>query len=298
MRHIGLFAGIGGFELAARWMGWNTIAWSEWDPFCQKVLSYHFPEAKGYGDIKQADFTQYKGQCDILTGGFPCQPYSVAGKRLGKEDERHLWPEMLRVIREVQPRWIVGENVRGLLSWNDGVVFEEVCSDLESEGYEVQAFIIPAAGVGAPHRRERVWIIANASDCRCGGRSCKQCANGWSELLPRECKGSEMGSEATRCSGEWITTNAENSRPSTCNEGSRQEQSWRRDERVSLSEHWENFPTISPVCGGDDGLPSELDGITFPKWRKESIKAYGNAIVPQVAYQLFQAIKNTKSLVF
>ena len=170
MRHIGLFAGIGGFELAARWMGWNTIAWSEWDPFCQKVLSYHFPEAKGYGDTKQADFTQYRGQCDILTGGFPCQPYSVAGKRLGKEDERHLWPEMLRAIREIQPRWIVGENVRGLLSWNDGVVFEEVCSDLESEGYEVQAFIIPAAGVGAPHRRERVWIIANASDCGCGGR--------------------------------------------------------------------------------------------------------------------------------
>lgn len=298
MRHIGLFAGIGGFELAARWMGWNTIAWSEWDPFCQKVLSYHFPEAKGYGDIKQADFTQYKGQCDILTGGFPCQPYSVAGKRLGKEDERHLWPEMLRVIREVRPRWIVGENVRGLLSWNGGVVFEEVCTDLESEGYEVQAFIIPAAGIGAPHRRERVWIIANASDCRCGGRACEQCANGWSELLPRECKGGEMGSEATRCSGEWITPNAENSRLSTCNEGSRQEQFRRRDERVSLSEHWENFPTISPVCGGDDGLPSELDGITFPKWRKESIKAYGNAIVPQVAYQLFQAIKNTKSLVF
>lgn len=337
MRHIGLFAGIGGFELAARWMGWNTIAWSEWDPFCQKVLSYHFPEAKGYGDIKQADFTQYRGQCDILTGGFPCQPYSVAGKRLGKEDERHLWPEMLRVIREVRPRWIIGENVRGLLSWNEGVVFEEVCSDLESEGYEVQAFIIPAAGVGAPHRRERVWIIAhtdnsrssdgfgqvqaengkiskrndnaepcdssngiiaNASDCRCGGRACEQCANRWSELFPRECKGSEMGSEATRCSGEWITTNAENSRLSTCDEGSRQEQFRRRDERVSFSEHWENFPTISPVCGGDDGLPSELDGITFPKWRKESIKAYGNAIVPQVAYQLFQAIKNTKSLVY
>ena len=298
MRHIGLFAGIGGFELAARWMGWNTIAWSEWDPFCQKVLSYHFPEAKGYGDIKQADFTQYRGQCDILTGGFPCQPYSVAGKRLGKEDERHLWPEMLRVIREVRPRWIIGENVRGLLSWNEGVVFEEVCSDLESEGYEVQAFIIPAASVGAPHRRERVWIIANASDCRCGRRSSEQCANGRHELLSRECAGREMGREATGCSGERLTPNAENPRLSTCNEGQRQEQFRRRDERTSFSEHWENFPTISPVCGGDDGLPSELDGITLPKWRKESIKAYGNAIVPQVAYQLFQAIKNTKSLAF
>lgn len=337
MRHIGLFAGIGGFELAARWMGWNTIAWSEWDPFCQKVLSYHFPEAKGYGDIKQADFTQYRGQCDILTGGFPCQPYSVAGKRLGKADERHLWPEMLRVIREVRPRWIIGENVRGLLSWNEGVVFEEVCSDLESEGYEVQAFIIPAAGVDAPHRRERVWIvahsdntrgsdgfaqvqatdgeiskrynytefsdadkriIANASDCRCGRRSCEQCANGRQELLSRECAGREMGREASRCGGERLAPNAENSRLSTCFEGSRQEQFRQRDERVSFSEHWQNFPTISPICGGDDGIPSELDGITIPKWRKESIKAYGNAIVPQVAYQLFQAIKNTKSLVY
>lgn len=334
MRHIGLFAGIGGFELAVRWMGWNTIAWSEWDPFCQKVLSYHFPEAKGYGDIKQADFTQYRGQCDILTGGFPCQPYSLAGKRLGKEDERHLWPEMLRIIREVQPRWIVGENVRGLLSWNEGVVFEEVCSDLESEGYEVQAFIIPAAGVGAPHRRERVWIvahsydsrgsygfgqvqaengeiserydnaepcdssngiIANASDCRCGRRACEQCANRWSELFPREYKGSKMGSEATRCSGEWFIANATSKR---LPRGNWTESTFRECSGYGQENLWENFPSISPVCGGDDGLPSELDGITFPKWRRESIKAYGNAIVPQVAYQLFQAIKNTKSLAF
>lgn len=301
MRHIGLFAGIGGFELAARWMGWNTIAWSEWEPFCQKVLSYHFPEAKGYGDIKQADFTQYKGQCDILTGGFPCQPYSVAGKRLGKEDERHLWPEMLRVIREVRPRWIVGENVRGLLSWNGGVVFEEVCTDLESEGYEVQAFIIPAAGVGAPHRRERVWIIANASDCRCGGRACEQCANGWSELFPRECKGGEMGGEATRCSGEWIVANSKSIRRRKLQNTQYKTGAQKSNELSSVKytiSTWDGFPNESPLCCGNDGLPSELDGITFPKWRKESIKAYGNAIVPQVAYQLFQAIKNTKSLAF
>ena len=336
MRHIGLFAGIGGFELAARWMGWNTIAWSEWDPFCQKILSYHFPEAKGYGDIKQADFTQYRGQCDILTGGFPCQPYSTAGKRLGKEDERHLWPEMLRVIREVRPRWIIGENVRGLLSWNGGVVFEEVCSDLESEGYEVQAFIIPAASVGAPHRRDRIWFVANASDCRCGRRSCEQCANGRHELLSRECAGREMGREASGCSGERLTTNAPSER--FCDErdpsqlftpthrtrdgmgcqknvfnassigrsalnneygNTQQVQSERKFGATNSTRNaWDGFPAQSPVCGGDDGLPSELDGITLPKWRKESIKAYGNAIVPQVAYQLFQAIKNTKSLAY
>lgn len=287
MRHIGLFAGIGGFELAARWMGWNTIAWSEWDPFCQKVLSYHFPEAKGYGDIKQTDFTQYRGQCDILTGGFPCQPYSVAGKRLGKEDERHLWPEMLRIIREVQPRWIVGENVRGLLSWNEGVVFEEVCSDLESEGYEVQAFIIPAAGVGAPHRRERVWIIANASGAR---------INGINGINNEETRENRARHDKFECLGnEWIPTNSASKR---LPRGSRTESTFRECSGYGQENLWENFPTISPVCGGDDGLPSELDGITFPKWRRESIKAYGNAIVPQVAFQIFQAIDFTKSLAF
>ena len=329
MRHIGLFAGIGGFELAARWMGWNTIAWSEWDPFCQKVLSYHFPEAKGYGDIKQADFTQYRGQCDILTGGFPCQPYSTAGKRLGKEDERHLWPEMLRVIREVRPRWIIGENVRGLLSWNEGVVFEEVCSDLESEGYEVQAFIIPAASVGAPHRRDRIWFVAYAND---KGRSSRlrevQNKNGeiseWndnakssdsnygivtnasSERLRGDCYPSELFTKTYRKrDGMGCQKNVFNassigrSAPNNEYGNTQQVQSERKFGATNSTRNaWDGFPTQPPVCGGDDGLPSELDGITLPKWRKESIKAYGNAIVPQVAYQLFQAIKNTKSLAF
>lgn len=288
MRHIGLFAGIGGFELAARWMGWNTIAWSEWDPFCQKVLSYHFPEAKGYGDIKQADFTQYRGQCDILTGGFPCQPYSVAGKRLGKEDERHLWPEMLRAIREVRPRWIIGENVRGLLSWNEGVVFEEVCSDLESEGYEVQAFIIPAASVGAPHRRERVWIIAYSDNSRSG--------DGFGQVQTENGKISKRYdyAEFSHTNLNYVITNSKSVRQEYALENGKLERG--RFSKSDEQNFWDSFPSKSPVCGGDDGLPSELDGITLPKWRKESIKAYGNAIVPQVAYQLFQAIKNTKSL--
>ena len=106
MTHIGLFEGIGGFSLAARWMGWETIAWCEWDGYCQKILKQHFKEAKGHGDITKTDFTIYRGKCDILTGGFPCQPYSLAGQRKGKEDERHLWPEMLRAIREIQPKAI------------------------------------------------------------------------------------------------------------------------------------------------------------------------------------------------
>lgn len=116
MRHIGLFEGIGGFSLAAKWMGWETVAWCEWSPFCQQVLKYHFPDAEGFGDITKTDFLKYANKIDILTGGFPCQPYSLAGKRKGTEDERHLWPEMLRAIREIQPKWVVGENVSGIIN--------------------------------------------------------------------------------------------------------------------------------------------------------------------------------------
>jgi len=163
MNHIGLFEGIGGFSVAAKKMGWETIAWCEINPFCQTVLKHHYPNATPHHDIKQTDFTIYRGKCDILTGGFPCQPYSAAGKRLGKEDERHLWPEMLRAIREITPRWVVGENVRGLLSWNGGMVFDEVQADLDACGYEVQPFLLPACGVNAPHRRDRVWFVAHST---------------------------------------------------------------------------------------------------------------------------------------
>jgi DNA (cytosine-5)-methyltransferase 1 len=138
--------------------------------FGQKVLKHYFPEAEAFSDITKSDFTKYANKIDILTGGFPCQPYSLAGKRLGKEDDRHLWPEMLRVIREVKPTWVVGENVYGLVNWSGGLVFDEVQTDLEREGYEVQAFILPACGVDAPHKRERVWFVAHANDKgRCSG---------------------------------------------------------------------------------------------------------------------------------
>lgn len=162
MNHLGLFEGIGGFSLAARWMGWETLAWCEWNEFGQKILRHHFPKAEGFGDIKKTDFTKYANRIDIITGGFPCQPYSSAGKRKGKEDERHLWPEMLRAIREIQPSYVVGENVRGLTNWNGGLVFDEVQADLEAEGYEVLPFLLPACAVNAPHRRDRIWFVAHS----------------------------------------------------------------------------------------------------------------------------------------
>lgn len=160
MRLLNLFDGIGGFALAAEWMGWENVGSVEIDPFCRKVLDYWFDYKYRYGDIKTADFVRLRGRIDIITGGFPCQPFSNAGKQRGKDDDRYLWPEMLRAIREVQPRWVVGENVRGLLTNAGGMVFEQVCADMEALGYEVQPFLVPACAVDAPHRRDRVWIVA------------------------------------------------------------------------------------------------------------------------------------------
>ena len=164
MTHASLFSGIGGFDLAAEWAGWTNAFNCEIDPFCRKVLKYHFPDAEQYGDIRTTDFTIWRDRIDVLTGGFPCQPFSLAGKRKGTEDDRYLWPEMLRVIRTVRPRWVVGENVYGIVNWSEGMVLDTVCSDLEAAGYEVQPYIISACGVGAPHRRDRCWFVAHRTD--------------------------------------------------------------------------------------------------------------------------------------
>lgn len=166
MRHISLFSGIGGFDLASEWMGWENVAHCEWNPFCQKILKYYWPKAESYSDITKTCFKKYHGTIDIISGGFPCQPFSVAGQRQGTEDNRYLWPSMLRVIREVSPTWVVGENVLGLVNWSEGMVFEQVYSDLEAEGYKVQAFVLPACGVDAPHKRDRVWFVAYRNSAR------------------------------------------------------------------------------------------------------------------------------------
>jgi len=285
LKHASLFSGIGGFDLAAEWSEWENIFHCEWNPFGQKVLKYHFPNSIGYNDITKTDFSIHRGQIDILTGGFPCQPYSTAGKRLGKDDDRHLWPHMLRAIREIKPRWVVGENVRGLVNWNEGLVFHEVQTDLENEGYEVQPFLIPAAGVNAPHQRYRVWFVAYSND---KGRDTRfgqvQSENGEISKWDNNAKERNVtNSNTARIYEQHITTESnKKTKPS----GTSFE---RRD--------FSRFPTKPPICGGNDGISRELDGITFPKWRIESIKAYGNAIVPQVAYQIFKAINEFELLV-
>lgn len=158
MNHLGLFEGIGGFSLAARWAGWKTPAWVEIDDFCQSVLKKHFSDAKGYSDIKKFNGNEWRGKIDIITGGFPCQPFSVNGKQKAKDDDRYLWDEMLRVINEVKPEFVLGENVTGLVK----LALDDVWTSLEDIGYSTEAYIIPACAKNAKHRRDRVWILSYA----------------------------------------------------------------------------------------------------------------------------------------
>lgn len=473
MIHISLFSGIGGFELAAEWMGWRNLVSCDINEFGNKVREYYWPDGYCHRDVKTLTYEtidrelsarfgpEWRDDDIILTGGFPCQPYSAAGKRLGKEDERHLWPDMCRVISEVKPTYIVGENVRGLTNWNGGVVFEEVCADLEAIGYEVQPILLPACAVNAPHRRDRVWFVAynhsfirrkrgefepreqprygesnescytkidgptpdakniGSSFSKLGKSQSKQQIQTGSNLdrheelgstpdtdsdgfnqgrrhessskndngsntqikrsttakdidrcgtygdIERECgintpfsdntddeknktsisegvcsmdttnntqgtcgkdqssiyesgtlvsdkktwffssdnRGLEYDKESFDRLGEVGISNdtsreygMEGDASDTSKIGLSTEMENRelvRNKRFEFSNKrntWDTFPTQSPICGRDDGLPTRLDNITFSKWRNESIKAYGNAIVPQVAYQIFKAI--------
>ena len=287
MTHGSLFSGIGGFDLAAEWMGWENKFHCEWNEFGQKVLKYYWPESELFIDITKSDFKKYANQIDVLTGGFPCQPYSLAGKRLGKEDERHLWPEMLRVIREVKPRWVVGENVLGLVSWNGGLVFHEVQANLEAEGYEVQPYVLPAASVNAPHKRDRVWFVAYSNN--------KRGSNGFKQVQREDAEISKWNNNAKSCDSDKFDVTNSNSQMLEHRNGkgktTKRTIEEKRIESFNGTRKWKTFPTVSPICDGDDGLSSRLDSITFSKWRRESIKAGGNAIVPQVVYQIFKAIE-------
>lgn len=449
--HGSLFSGIGGAEVAASLMGWNNVFHCEIQPFPRTILDYWFPNAESYEDITKTDFTKWRGKIDILTGGFPCQPFSLAGRRGGAEDDRYLWPQMLRAIREIQPTWIVGENVNGIITMvqpsqdtevgcggnlfeesytiraEQSFTLEEICQNLEHEGYSVQPIVIPACAVGAPHRRDRVWIIAYRNNNRFGNGESEQehqqgsvnkaesCSNGaqremeqyaadtycnrhhpqqTSERVKEE--GGRIHDEQSKCrpttkrtdglstiqrdvnntecfrrdaesnddgkseeaqqakcrqeqfgrancsQGGWregsakpdvrgrddgIQPNVDNTthygggkkeitdKPNSnanaeellqdsitnpcslglgeCKYGQAQRQGQKlADEGCDWPNFWERFPTQSPICRGNDGFPFGVDdmSISIPQWRKESIKAYGNAWVPQVAYEIFKAI--------
>ena len=232
--HIDLFSGIGGFAISASWAGYTTRVFCEQDKYCTKVLNRHWPDVPVIPDIRDFDGTQWRGS-RLLTGGFPCQPFSVAGEHRGKKDDRYLWPEMCRVIEEARPSWVIAENVTGIIE----VALDEVLSQLESLRYSCGVCVLPACAVNAPHRRDRVWIIAHtdsSSEGLQGGEEARHNAEDWPQLRDKQ---------FTRSGGV---------------------------------EGWDKFPTVAPVCGRDDGIQNRI----------QRIKALGNSIVPQVAYEIIK----------
>lgn len=445
MTHASVFSGIGGPEVAATMLGWDNLFHCEINPFGRQVLDYWYPNAESYDDITTTDFSKWRGRVDVLTGGFPCQPFSYAGRRRGAEDDRYLWPSMYRAIDEIQPTWVVAENVAGILTMveqgevskvagsatlfdafddlrgryelRETFTLQRICTDLESHGYAVQPVLVPACAVGAPHRRDRVFIVARRKDegfttdtddnglqhdaergkqagvfgttgergqdslseqIQCAAATCKrECSTnaedapdtnglGWREGRCKESQrqndrdplaifgnaerlGKERTSADTSCEcgqrlrpgqSETRGTSQEQSggrggedgcgrtssdtiggRISGCSDngeqcderhhgqhqpsgqpfGIRHQQGWVFDGWCDSDcaglQRWQNFPSVSPVHRGNDGLPFDVDRLTlsFGKWRTEALKAYGNAIVPQVMYEIFRAIEQVEN---
>lgn len=424
MTHASVFSGIGGPEVAATMLGWENLFHCEINPFGRKVLDYWYPNAKSYEDITTTDFTEWRGRVDVLTGGFPCQPFSYAGRRRGSEDDRYLWPAMYRAIDEIQPTWVVAENVAGILTMveqgkvskvagaanlfdalddlrgryelRETFTLQRICTDLESHGYAVQPVLIPACSVGAPHRRDRVFIVARrvTADTRSGGQSVpeqqgerertqvqqqsgEQSQHGIgrpsatrpiADTDERRSSSQGQSAESNRPGANYIQGKTRRGeRPAsertdglssvlrnvadtiddglqgrhdcdtqghgqssdgctrqpcevygragdvtdTCHAGlqeARPEQPTAGNRRFGvrtgewverfgrgeeIGSRWANFPSVSPIHRGNDGLPFDVDRLTlsFGKWRTEALKAYGNAILPQVMYEIFRAIE-------
>lgn len=311
MRHGSLFSGVGGFDLAAWWIGWDNIFNVEIDPFCRQVLKIHFPFAEQFNDIKKFNGKKYYGTIDIISGGFPCQPFSLAGQRRGSEDNRHLWPEMLRIIDEIRPDWVVGENVAGILSMvQPGVpldlamqagftkedqeiitehefIVETICQDFERIGYSIQTFLIPACSTGAPHRRNRVWFIAHSGCTIQREEISTRQENSYENRSGIQTRSATTGQR--RIIADANRTRLEGSSGEILQPGKDRQHSW-----TSPIQDWSNWPSQSPVCRRDDGVSRSLVNISFSKWRKEGLKSFGNAIVPQVAYQIFSAINSVQ----
>ena len=276
MRVLDLFSGIGGFSLGLEKAGMQTIAFCETDDYCQRVLAKHWPGIPIYGDIRELDGTGIA--CDVISGGFPCQPFSVAGKQRGKEDDRHLWPEMLRVIAQARPAWVIGENVPGIIRME----LDTVLSDLEGLGYTTRTFVIPACAVDAPHRRDRVWVIARADAISAGlhqrellgGIQGEEDAEDWREtaIVDSETRGTSPMADA-ECWGR------QGSRESIYASDSTEAKIGEATEFVDGGEHrvWGPEPGVGRVA---NGIPARVDRL----------RALGNAIVPQIAEIIGKAI--------
>ena len=283
LTHLSLFSGIGGLDIAAEWAGFTTVGQCEWADYPTKVLEKHWPNVPRWRDIRSVtaeDFYKRTGlqTVDLISGGFPCQPFSVAGKQKGKEDDRYLWPEMLRVISEIKPTWVLGENVPGILR----IAGKTVCEDLEREGYAVTVFNFEAAAVGAPHRRDRVFFVAHSK------------RNGFAESEGTGSAYEADGTEQTRADNTFNiegTSCIRRIMADTNHTGN----------RTPASRIDGNGQLKSDVGGVASRLPYWLDGYwrvepdiprvaTGVKNRVDRLKCLGNAVVPQQVYPILKAI--------
>ena len=310
--HIDLFSGIGGFALACRWAGIETIAFCEIEKYAQRVLRKNFPGIRIFEDVRQFPATEFR-EPFLLTGGYPCQPFSQAGKRRGAEDDRHLWPAMFGIIRTSRPTWILAENVAGHVTLG----LDEVLADLESEDYAVQPIIVPACAVDAPHRRDRVWILANAKSDGLQGRTQSKDGERYFEQdgttdkpsgtsggdssrilgnAKRDSEGRAYGSESGRSKRERKdeniierdevgrdSGNASREIAFADSDNARRVKQWRSESVQSelvtaeCGNRWSAEPNVGRVA---HGIPNRVDRL----------KGLGNAIVPQVAYQIIRTM--------
>ena len=297
LKLLDLFSGIGGFSLGLESTGYfETIAFVEKDKFCQQVLKKNFKDIPIESEVRDVKGERYAA--DIITGGFPCQPFSVAGKRRGTDDDRYLWDETIRIIRECKARWFIGENVEGIINIQDGMVLRQVQDDLEKEGFQVQCLVIPASSIGAWHQRKRVWILAyskhNGSH-RSKGNETIESSNQSKEWLfirdDQDVSNTNTGfsvreNEEVQARGNTINDGSKDV-PNT-NEHRTQVQIKRKHTSIKMSgsssqKTW--WQTQSSLCRVPNGLSYELD-----KDRTNRIKSLGNSIVPLIARELGLAI--------
>jgi DNA (cytosine-5)-methyltransferase 1 len=298
MRVLDLFSGIGGFSLGLESTGhFETIAFCEKDEFCQKVLQKNFKNIPIEGDIRNVKGEKY--QADVVTGGFPCQPFSVAGKRKGTDDDRYLWDETIRVVRECKPKYFIGENVEGLINIQEGMVLRQVQTDLEKEGFEVQCLVIPASGIGAWHQRKRVWIIGcnvSNSDSRMRRRWGTIGESGANEIWgfyssEKKQSSNDIRSKTIGCDDILREENVTNTNSKRSQRYGLQSNNLQKENKTTINSNnnieeqqtW--WQTQSEFCGVPNGVSYELD-----KNRANRVKSLGNSIVPQIAREIGQAI--------
>jgi DNA (cytosine-5)-methyltransferase 1 len=276
LTHFSLFTGIGGIDLAAEWAGFETVGQCEWADYPTKVLEKHWPDVPRWRDIRSVtaeSFYERTGlrTVDLISGGFPCQPFSTAGNRKGKEDDRYLWPEMLRVIQEFKPSWVLGENVAGIID----MALDQVLSDLEAQSYSTEAFVIPACSINAPHRRERVFIVAYSNSGRLIHRQFKE-----QPMDPRNQTQLRLIESNINVAYTNSTMPSEPGR-TWAGRAELSNRSLQEGHRYNPN-NWESEPNVGRVA---NGIPSRVDRL----------KCLGNAVVPQQAYPILQAIADIEN---